>query len=82
MKYVVYILYSQKRSRYYVGQTDSIKKRLERHKKGLVPSTKGGSPWQLIKTLEVASRSEALRQERKIKKRGAKRYLEDNQFGV
>ncbi|WP_303315446.1 GIY-YIG nuclease family protein [Flavivirga abyssicola] len=82
MEYIVYILYSQKRSRYYVGQTNNIKKRLERHNNGLVPSTKGGSPWQLIKTLEVANRSEALRLENKIKKRGAKRFLKDNQFGV
>ena len=82
MEYIVYILYSQKRSRYYVGQTDNIKKRLERHNNGLVPSTKGGSPWQLIKTFEVANRSEALKLEKRIKKRGAKRFLEDNQFGV
>ncbi|AUP78335.1 GIY-YIG nuclease family protein [Flavivirga eckloniae] len=82
MEYVVYILYSQKRSRYYVGQTNNIKKRIERHNKDLVPSTKGGSPWKLIKTLEVTNRSEALKLENKIKKRGAKRYLEDNQFGV
>ncbi|WP_303315448.1 GIY-YIG nuclease family protein [Flavivirga abyssicola] len=82
MEYIVYILYSQKRSRYYVGQTNNINKRLERHNNGLVPSTKGGSPWQLIKTLEVANRPEALRLENKIKKRGAKRFLKDNQFGV
>ncbi|AUP81170.1 GIY-YIG nuclease family protein [Flavivirga eckloniae] len=79
---VVYILYSQKRSRYYIGQTSDIKKRLVKHNNGLVPSTKGGSPWQLIKYLEVADRSEALKLEKKIKKRGAKRFLEDNQFGV
>ncbi|MFS4457451.1 GIY-YIG nuclease family protein [Maribacter sp. 2304DJ31-5] len=82
MEYIVYILYSQKRSGYYVGQTSNIEKRLERHNKGLVPSTKGGLPWQLIKTLEVANRSEALKLENRIKKRGAKRFLEDNQFGV
>ena len=82
MEYIVYILYSQKRSRYYIGQTNNIEKRLERHNKGLVPSTKGGSPWQLIKTLEVANRSNALKLENKIKKRGAKRFLKDNQLGV
>lgn len=82
MEYIVYILYSQKRSRYYVGQTNNIKKRLERHNNGFVPSTKSGLPWQLIKTFEVASRSEAMQLENKIKKRGSKRFLEDNQFGV
>ena len=38
-------------------------------------------PWRLIYKIEVHSRSEALILEGKIKKRGAKRYL-DNQFGV
>ncbi len=82
MDYTVYILYSQKRSRYYVGQTDDIEKRLIRHNNCLVPSTKYGAPWVLIFTAEVNNRSEALILERKIKKRGAERYLNDNQFGV
>jgi putative endonuclease len=77
----VYILYSEKSSRYYVGQTADIDKRLKRHNSGIVPSTKGGEPWILVLQLEVSSRSEAMILEKKIKKRGAKRFL-DNQFGV
>ncbi|WP_299765937.1 GIY-YIG nuclease family protein [uncultured Dokdonia sp.] len=77
----VYILYSEKRSKYYVGQTADIDKRLKRHNLGLVPSTKGGAPWKLVLQIEVLSRSEAMVLEKKIKKRGAKRYI-DNQFGV
>ena len=82
MDYVVYILYSQKSSRYYVGQTDNIASRLKRHNASLVKSTKHGVPWRLVLTISVESRSKALILERKIKKRGAGRYLEDNQFGV
>ncbi len=82
MNYFVYILYSQQRSKYYVGQTHSIEKRLERHNKGFVPSTKSGIPWQLIQSFEVKNRSEAMKLELKIKKRGAKRFLKDNLFGV
>ncbi len=77
----VYILYSEKRSRYYVGQTTDINKRLKRHNLGIVPSTKSGAPWKLVLQIEVLSRSEAMTLERRIKKRGAKRYL-DNHFGV
>ncbi|WP_299683653.1 GIY-YIG nuclease family protein [uncultured Dokdonia sp.] len=77
----VYILYSEKRSRYYVGQATDIDKRLKRHNLGLVPSTKGEGPWELVLQIEVLSRSEAMILEKKIKKRGAKRYI-DNQFGV
>ena len=77
----VYILYSDKSSRYYVGQTANINKRLKRHNSGIVSSTKNGVPWVLVLQLEVSSRAEAMILEKKIKKRGAKRYL-DNQFGV
>ncbi len=78
----VYILYSEKRSRYYVGQTTDMTKRLKRHNLGIVPSTKtGAAPWKLVLQLEVLSRSEALILERRIKKRGAKRFIDDH-FGV
>ena len=82
MGYVVYILYSEKRIRYYVGQTNDIDKRFIRHNKGFVPSTKSGLPWKLVLTLNVKDRSEAMKLEKRIKKRGIKRFLEDNQLGV
>ena len=78
---LVYILYSEKRSRYYVGQTANINDRLKRHNQGKVSSTKGGVPWKFVLQIEVETRSEALLLERKIKKRGAKRYIDDH-FGV
>jgi len=82
MDYVVYILYSQKRSRYYVGQTQNIKKRIEKHNKGLVKSTKTGGPWEVITIIKVSNRSKAVLLEKRIKKRGAERFLNDNPFGV
>ncbi len=78
---IVYILFSEKRSRYYVGQTTDIEKRLKRHNQGLVRFTKSGTPWKIVLQTEVSNRSEALILEKKIKKRRAKRYI-DNQFGV
>jgi putative endonuclease len=39
-------------------------------------------PWELVLQLEVSNRSEAVNLEKKIKKRGAKRFIEDGQFGV
>ncbi len=82
MGYVVYILYSKKRLRYYVGQTHNIDERFKRHNNGFVPSTKSGLPWELIKMISAENRSEAVKLEKRIKKRGIKRFLEDNQFGV
>ncbi len=77
----VYILFSEKSSRYYVGQTADVEKRLKRHNQGLVPSTKYGMPWKIVLQIEVETRSGAMLLESKIKKRGAKRFI-DSQFGV
>jgi len=77
----VYILFSDKSLRYYVGQTADIEKRLKKHNQGNVQSTKFGIHWKLVLKIEAANRSEALILEKKVKKRGAKRYI-DNQFGV
>ncbi|MEE9349453.1 MAG: GIY-YIG nuclease family protein [Flavobacteriaceae bacterium] len=82
MNYCVYILYSESTERFYTGQTQDIDKRLARHNLGQVKSTKGGKPWELVLVIKVKTRSEALKLESKIKRRGAERFLNDNQFGV
>ena len=75
--YNVYILYSEKSSRYYTGQTVNIKERLRRHNQGRVKSTAYFVPWKVILTITVESRTEAVKLERKIKKRGARRFVLD-----
>lgn len=77
-KMIVYILYSVKSSRYYVGQTADINKRLKRHNLGSVASTRSGVPWILVLQIKVETRSEAVILEQKIKKRGAKRFIDDH----
>jgi putative endonuclease len=80
MGMLVYILQSSITGKYYVGQTQDIEERLNRHNQGLVKSTRHGLPWNLIHTLPVNNRSEALILESKIKKRGAKRFLIDTRL--
>ena len=75
--YTVYILYSKTSLKYYTGQTNNLEDRLFRHNSGLSLSTKTGRPWSLIYQIQFDTRSEAVQLEIKIKKRGAKRYLED-----
>ena len=75
--FFVYILFSEVTKKYYVGQTNEMNQRLQRHNNGLVKSTKGGIPWTLIKTFSFKTRSEAVIMETKIKKRGIKRFLSD-----
>jgi putative endonuclease len=82
MKFCVYILFSEKIKKYYVGQTSDLNKRLVRHNNKAVQSTKNGTPWNLIKYFTFDTRSEAILLESKIKKRGIVRYLVDNHFGM
>ena len=64
-----------------MGQTTDIQERLKRHNSRRVNSTKYGIPWKIVLQIEVLNRSEAMLLENKIKKRGAKRYIDD-QRGV
>ncbi|GAA4951835.1 hypothetical protein GCM10023314_26600 [Algibacter agarivorans] len=78
MEFKVYIIFSKKLNRYYAGHTNNLEKRLNTHNSGGKKYTSKGVPWFLVKTYNCSSRSEAMQMERKIKKRGIKRYLDEN----
>ena len=78
--YHVYILQSQKHHRFYAGMTADLENRLNAHNLGLNKSTRNGTPWIRIWTNGPLSKIEALALERKIKKRGIQRFLEDLDF--
>ena len=65
--YRVYILKSLKVSRYYIGHTNNLVKRLNEHNSGKTKSTKGYIPWKIVYTEEFETKSEAFRREREIK---------------
>ncbi|WP_373399466.1 GIY-YIG nuclease family protein [Algoriphagus halophilus] len=75
MNFKVYILFSTKLGKYYVGQTSDLEKRLERHNQGRERFTRTGIPWELVYTKACFSRGEAMGLEKRIKNLGAKRYL-------
>ena len=77
MTYTVYILQSEATFRYYVGHTDDVPKRLIQHNSGVNKSTRNGVPWKLIYTEVFNTRSEAMKRELQIKKRGIERFLRD-----
>ena len=61
-----------------MGSTNDFEDRLIRHNAGYENYTSKGLPWVLVYKIECANRSEAYTLEMKIKKRGIKRYLLDN----
>ncbi len=65
--YYVYFLKSLKNSDLYVGSTEDVQKRLERHNAGKVRSTQFNRPWQLMDSEEWSTRSEAVKRERFFK---------------
>lgn len=85
MAYSVYILYSRKDKRLYVGCTSNLAKRLKRHENGYVPATKYRLPKVLIHREELESKSDAFNRERffkslwsaREKKKLLKKYLEE-----
>jgi putative endonuclease len=78
----VYVLYSRSLKKYYVGQTADFDARLSKHNKGGSKFTKRGAPWEKVWLKDVENRSSAVLLERKIKARGAKRYLADIDFEI
>ena len=67
MFYTVYILYSKKDNKLYVGCTKDIKARLARHKAGYVQATKYRLPIELIRTEKFENKGEAFNRERFLK---------------
>jgi len=77
MTYTVYILYSESLAKHYVGYATDVEARLARHLTNHSGYTAKAKDWELVWLVEVASKLEAIELERKIKKRGAARYLTD-----
>jgi len=67
MAYVVYILYSQKDHKLYVGCTSNIEKRLKRHQSGQVRATVNRRPLDLVHTEQFESVTDAFNRERFLK---------------
>jgi len=80
--FFTYILFSPSSGRFYTGQSMDIVHRLEEHNRGKTPSTVYGIPWKIVFCKEFLSRSEAVGLEKLIKKRGAARFLSDNNIAV
>ena len=71
-----YIIYSKKIDRYYVGYTDNLEWRLERHNQGWGRYTKRGIPWELVYDEKYKTKSEAITREQDIKRKNSRSYIE------
>ena len=67
MKHFIYILYSIKFNRSYVGYTIDVDRRVSEHNLGNTRSTRPFRPWRLIHQEEFESKSEAYKREWHLK---------------
>ena len=82
MEITVYILFSTSCRKFYSGLTQDLQNRLKEHNHGETESIKKCIPWTLVWSFQASTRSQAVQIETKIKKRGAKRFLIDNNIAV
>jgi len=80
--YAVYILFSETTEKFYTGQTENLENRIVEHNRGETSSIKAGIPWGVVWSTEVSTRSDAMKLENRIKKRGAKRFLAEVSRGA
>ena len=74
--FCIYILYSSKVDKYYVGESEDVNARLKSHLSGISKFTSIADDWKLVYSEEYETRTEAVRREREIKKKKSRKYIE------
>jgi len=73
--YYVYVLRSDKDSKFYVGYTKDLRARIKFHNEGKVKSTKNRVPLKLIYYEACLNQQDALKREKYLKTNYGKRYI-------
>ncbi|MBS3737697.1 GIY-YIG nuclease family protein [Mesohalobacter halotolerans] len=76
--FYVYVLYSKKFDRYYVGMTVDIERRLSEHNSGKMISTKAYKPWIIAHFEVLNTRKEARKREKYLKSSAGRRWRKQN----
>jgi putative endonuclease len=82
MTFLGYILQSQSTGRHYCGYSRNPERRLRQHNDPEYSFSKSAKrfagPWRIIWSQSCESRSDAMKLEKMVKKRGIKRFLEES----
>ncbi|MCL5798330.1 MAG: GIY-YIG nuclease family protein [Patescibacteria group bacterium] len=79
MFWYVYILRC-KDERFYIGCTDNLKDRIERHQKGQVPATKDCLPIKLISYFAFSNKYTAFNFEKYLKSGSGRAFIKQHKF--
>jgi putative endonuclease len=77
--YYVYVLWSEKLKKRYVGSTKNLEQRIKEHNSGKTTFTKSGVPWKLIYYEQYTSLSEARKREIFLKSGQGRKLLDEVQ---
>ncbi|MHB8904611.1 MAG: GIY-YIG nuclease family protein [Melioribacteraceae bacterium] len=78
MKYFyVYVIKSLKDNKNYVGFTGDLKRRIDEHNSGNVPSTKNRIPFELVYWEGCRNQKDATKREKYLKSSWGKRYIKN-----
>jgi putative endonuclease len=75
MNAFVYILFSEKLNKFYIGSTTDLERRLKEHNRGKEKFTKTGIPWLLVYNELFDELIDARRREVYIKKQKSRKFI-------
>ena len=73
--FYTYVLFSETDKKFYIGFTKDLKKRVEGHQNGSVPSTAHRRPFMLIYYEACLNESDAIKREKYFKSGFGRRFL-------
>lgn len=78
MTFFVYILESLQDKKLYIGQTNNLENRINRHNAGQVSSTKNRRPLKIIHSEKFSTRKESMDREKYLKSLKNSKYILKN----
>jgi putative endonuclease len=72
----VYVLWSEKLQKRYIGSCEDVPRRLDEHNRGKERFTKGGIPWIVVYQEQCVNRSEARKRELYLKSGIGRQWLD------
>jgi putative endonuclease len=73
--FIVYVLFSLKDKKRYIGFTSNLERRLTEHNSGKVKSTKNRKPFELVYSEEFTSKTDAMNREKFFKSGKGREFL-------
>ncbi len=74
--FFVYILFSNKLNKFYIGHFENLQKRLAEHNTEMSKFTSTANDWTIVYSEAFNSRKEARQRELEIKRKKSRKYIE------